>query len=158
MTSELGALRKLDDDTNRLVFVRTLAHPIDKVWRAVTEPGHQQHWFPDGPFDGEVLVSEPPHRLELQWFTDRIRIELAVTPDGRGTVLTFTDTFAELGKAARDGAGWHDCLDELGHHLDGTAADLPMGTRWKALNAAYVDELGPEAATIGVPEGYELPD
>jgi uncharacterized protein YndB with AHSA1/START domain len=158
MTRDLGTLHQRDDDTNRLVFVRTLAHPIEKVWRAVTEPEHQAHWFPDGAFDGEILVSEPPNVLEIQWFTDRVRIELAVAPDGNGTVLTLTDTFSELGKAARDGAGWHDCLDELGHHLDGTAADASMGTRWKALNAAYVDAFGPEAATIGVPDDFEFPD
>ena len=158
MTRDLGTLDVIGDGTYRLVFTRTLAHPIEKVWRAVSEPEHQTHWFPDGAFDGEVLVSEPPRVLELAWFTDRVRIELAASPDGTGTVFTLTDTFSEVGKAARDGAGWHDCVDELEHHLDGTAADASMGTRWKALNAAYVDALGPEAATIGVPDDFEFPD
>ncbi len=41
--------------------------------------------------------------------TRRTRIELQA--DGAGTLLTLTDTFDDLGKAARDGAGWHECLD-----------------------------------------------
>src|SRR5690349_909928 len=30
----------------RLRFVRTLAHPPEKVWRALTEPEHLAVWFP----------------------------------------------------------------------------------------------------------------
>lgn len=176
--TDLGTLQPLDDDFYQLVFVRTLRHPIDKVWRAITEAVHLGHWFPDGmqpdfaagarlhfvpagnddlAFEGEVLAFEPPTLVEFTWGTDTIRIALAATADGRGTVLTFTDTFDELGKAARDGAGWHDCLDELGHHLDGTAADESQGTRWKQVHEAYIEALGPEASSVGVPDGYEMP-
>ena len=56
--------------------------------------------------------------MEFTWGTDRLRIELRA--DGAGTLLTLTDTFDELGKAARDGAGWHECLDRLVSELDGT--------------------------------------
>lgn len=177
--AELGTLHREPGEPPRLVFTRELAHPLDKVWRAVTEADHLAHWFPDGmqpdftpgarlrfvpggnddlAFEGEVLAFEPPRLVAFTWGTDTIRIELAPTPDGRGTVLTFTDTFDELGKAARDGAGWHDCLDELVHHLDGTAAALTPGARWKEIHAAYVDALGPEASAVGVPDGYEMPD
>jgi uncharacterized protein YndB with AHSA1/START domain len=31
----------------RLRFVRHLAHPPEKVWRAITEPEHLKAWFPD---------------------------------------------------------------------------------------------------------------
>ncbi len=54
---------------------------------------------------------------EIMWGTDRLRIE--VRPDGDGSVLVLTDTFAELGKAARDGAGWHECITRLETDLDG---------------------------------------
>ena len=30
----------------QLRFVRRLAHPQDKVWRALTVPGHRDAWFP----------------------------------------------------------------------------------------------------------------
>jgi uncharacterized protein YndB with AHSA1/START domain len=155
----------------RLRFTRRLGHPVEKVWRAVTEPEHLDAWFPDtivvdrwevgaplrfahaggAGFDGEVLAFDPPRMLELRWGTDVIRIELA--PDGDGTVLTLLDTFDELGKAARDGAGWHTCLDRLEHHLDGTIPPWSQSDRWREVHPSYVESLGPEAATIGPPPG-----
>jgi hypothetical protein len=69
-------------------------------------------------FDGQLLVFDPPEVKEFTWGPDRLRIELR--EDGTGTVLTLTDTFGELGKAARDGAGWHECLV----CLERLAADL----------------------------------
>jgi uncharacterized protein YndB with AHSA1/START domain len=30
----------------RLLFVRHLAHPPEKVWRAISEPDHLAVWFP----------------------------------------------------------------------------------------------------------------
>jgi uncharacterized protein YndB with AHSA1/START domain len=173
----LGDLRVRDNDKYQLVFTRKLAHPREKVWKAITEGEHMQHWFPDEmrgeravgahlefvpdghedlKFEGEMLAFEPPSLMEFLWGEDTIRIELA--SDGDGTVLTLVDTFTELGKAARDGAGWHVCLDNLVHHLDGTEADVDQETRWKGLNQEYIDALGPAAATVGVPEGYTFDD
>ena len=40
-------------------------------------------------------------------------------------------------------------LTGLGAHLDGGAAD----TEWSAVHPGYVERFGPEAATIGPPEG-----
>jgi uncharacterized protein YndB with AHSA1/START domain len=150
----------------RLRFTRRLAHPPAKVWRAITEPEHLKAWFPDtivveewsvgAPlrfegFDGEVLAFEPPAMLEFRWGTDVIRLE--VEPDGDGTRLTLLDTLEELGKAARDGAGWHTCLDQLEHHLAGTTPPWSPSDRWREVHPRYVEELGPKAATIGPPEG-----
>src|SRR5580704_11908986 len=33
-------------DRWKLRFTRELAHPAEKVWRAVTEPAHLDAWFP----------------------------------------------------------------------------------------------------------------
>jgi uncharacterized protein YndB with AHSA1/START domain len=168
--ADLGTLEQQDDNWS-LTFTRRLPHPPEKVWRAVTEPEHMAAWFPDemvgerrvgaslkfvtahgDGFDGEMLAFDPPSVMELRWGTDRLRIE--VQPDGDGTVLTLTDTFAELGKAARDAAGWHECLDRLVAHLDGKKP-APSGAPWPGLNAIYVERLGPEASTIGPPPGWE---
>lgn len=160
-------------DTARLRFARRLPHPPAKVWRALTEPEHLKAWFPDtivvddwtpgarlrfehapvdgGGFDGEVLSVEPERLLEFRWGTDVIRFE--IEPDGDGTQLTLVDTIDTVGKAARDGAGWHVCLDQLEHHLDGTAADSAMSDRWKQVHETYVERFGPEAAAIGPPDG-----
>ncbi len=98
-----------------------------------------------------MLAFQPPTLLELRWGGDRLRIELR--PDGPGTVLTLTDTFGELGKAARDAAGWHECLDRLRSHLDGIP--LPgWGETWQQVHPVYTGRLGPAAATIGPPPGY----
>ena len=156
----------------RLRFTRHLSHPPEKVWRAITEPEHMKAWFPqtvvvdewkvgarvhfehervdDATFDGEVLAYEPQSTLEFTWGTDTIRLE--IEPDGDGTKLTLLDTIDELGKAARDAAGWHACLDQLGAHLDG-ATPPSSSDRWREVHPGYVDEFGPEAATIGPPEG-----
>jgi uncharacterized protein YndB with AHSA1/START domain len=153
----------------RLRFTRTLRHPPEKVWRALTDDGELAAWFPttiegeraagaallfnhrgrDLPtMQGEVLACEPPLLLEFSWGGDVLRFELE--PHGDGTVLTLTDTFGELGKAARDAAGWHECLDRLERDLDGQEQPSP-GSIWERVHEEYVEAFGPEAATIGPP-------
>ncbi|MGH2849430.1 MAG: SRPBCC domain-containing protein, partial [Solirubrobacteraceae bacterium] len=92
-----------------------------------------------------------PRLLEYTWGGDTLRFELQ--PDGDGTVLTFTDTFNEYGKAARDGAGWHLCLEHLEHALDGTPPPGPPQERWSELHPGYVERFPPEASALGVPDG-----
>jgi uncharacterized protein YndB with AHSA1/START domain len=168
--AELGTLTR-QGERWMLTFTRRLAHPREKVWRAVTEPEHLAAWYPqeivgerragaplrfvssagDG-FDGQMLVFDPPEVMEFTWGTDRLRIELRA--DGTGTLLILTDTFDELGKAARDGAGWHECLDRLVSELDGTP-QRSMGELWVEVHPRYVTQLGPAAATIGPPAGND---
>jgi uncharacterized protein YndB with AHSA1/START domain len=157
----------------RLRFTRELAHPADRVWRAVTEAEHLQAWFPmrihgdwvvGGPltfsdpdgrgleFTGKVLAYQPPSVLEFSWGPDVLRLE--IEPRGAGCTLTLLDTFDELGKAARDAAGWHVCLDLLAAHLDGAGQAGQAGPTWSEIHQDYVAALGPEAATIGPPPGY----
>ncbi len=151
-----------------LRFERTLNHPVEKVWRAVTEPAGLSAWFPfdiEGPretgadlrfvfreqegeeFPGRMVEFTPTSAMELEWEgAETLRLELV--PDGPGCVLTLINRFDEVGKAARDAAGWHECLDALEAHLDGEPA--PEGV-WQAVHAKYVERFGPQAATIGPP-------
>jgi hypothetical protein len=103
-------------------------------------------------FDGQMLVFDPPSVMEFAWGPDQLRIELQ--PDGTGTLLTLTDTFEDLGKAARDAAGWHECLDRLVSELDGTPL-AAWGDRWREVHPLYTERLGPDASTIGPPPGWE---
>jgi uncharacterized protein YndB with AHSA1/START domain len=166
-----GQLERVGD-RSRLTFTRSLRHAPEKVWRALTETDGLAAWFPDGPprgkfvegealefgggnsptFAGTVLTADPPRVLEYVWGEDTLRFELQ--PDGDGTVLVFTDTFDEYGKAARDGAGWHACLDMLGFALDGTTPVGDNGARWRDIHPGYVEKFGPEASAIGPPAGH----
>lgn len=151
----------------RLRFTRHLPHPPAKVWQAITEAQHLHAWFPQqirgdwvvggrllfvsesGDFEGEVLEYEPPTTLAFRWGTDVIRLEVAA--DGQGSRLTLLDTIDQHGKAARDAAGWHACLDKLEQHLAGGASDWTPGERWAAVHPRYVARFGPEASTVGPP-------
>lgn len=159
----------------QLRFVRKLAHPREQVWRALTEPEHLAAWFPAEvhgertagaplrfvhrdfavpPEHGQMTVYDPPSVLEFRWGDDTFRFELE--PDGDGSVLTFRQIFDEQGKAARDGAGWHVCLDVLAYHLAGEQPPWESMERWRDVNAAYRERLGPAAATIGPPESHPV--
>ncbi len=157
-----------------LRYRRRLAHPRTKVWRALTEDAHLAAWFPttlDGtrvagaplhfsfrasegePFDGEMLAFDPPSLMELRWADDVLRFELE--PDGSGCVLRLSVTFPEGGKAARDAAGWHVCLERLQGVCDGADVSWPTSEHWRAVHPTYVERLGPEASAIGPPEQWE---
>jgi uncharacterized protein YndB with AHSA1/START domain len=155
-------------------FELLLAAPADEVWQALTEADGLDRWFPqdvqldlqpegkmrfsypkgqqdeDGAFfEGRVLEVKLERVFAFDWGTDVLRCELRPSRDG--CLLIFTDTFAELGKAARDAAGWHVCLEALEAYLDETAP--PPADRWKQVYPGYAERFGPEATTIGPPAG-----
>ncbi len=173
MHEELGAL---DPDAGTLAFSRTYAHPIDRVWRALTERDQLAVWFPqtvvgdlltpgaplrfesagDGApgFAGQVLRVEPPRVLEFVWGTDVIRLDLE--PGDGACRLTLTDKIDELGKASRDGAGWHACLDLLEAAVDGIEPPVSSMDRWREVHPRYVRAFGPEASSIGPPGSHSV--
>jgi uncharacterized protein YndB with AHSA1/START domain len=167
-----GELDQLGDRW-RLRFTRELSQPAEKVWRALTEPEHLDAWFPQRvvgewragaplkfesrngehpAFGGEVLACEPPSLLEFSWGPDVLRFEIAPNAEpATGCTFRLSDVFGELGKAARDGAGWHTCLDFLELHLTGAEAPWTSSERWREVHPGYVERLGPAAATLGPP-------
>jgi uncharacterized protein YndB with AHSA1/START domain len=153
-----------------LRFVRPLRHSPAKVWAAFTDPEQRAQWFPDTmigdftpgatlrfvtdiesipEFTGTVLTVEPERLLEFTWGEDTLRFEIEPT-DG-GCTLTLRDSIAELGKAARDGAGWHVCLEQLADALEGKPRHDSGTGRWAEVHPDYVAAFGPEAATMGPP-------
>lgn len=162
-----GTLSEVDG-RYELRFVRPLAHPVDKVWSAITEPAGLRAWFPfdiegqravgaplrfvfreqeGDDFTGVMAEFDPPSVMELRWEQDELlRLELA--PTASGCVLTLINRFDEIGRAARDAAGWHACLDALEAWLSG--APEPSD-RWAEVHPGYVERFGPEAATVGPP-------
>lgn len=167
--TDYGTIEHLDGDRWQLRFTRTLPHPQDKVWRALTEPAQLARWFPStiegellagaglrfsfpetvgiDPIAGKMLACEPGSVMEFSWGPDVVRLELR--PVEGGTELTLLDTLDERGKAARDGAGWHTCLANLAYELDGVKAP---DSDWRATHRLYQERFGAEASTVGVPK------
>jgi uncharacterized protein YndB with AHSA1/START domain len=142
-----------------LSFERRLAHPPEKVFRAISDPAELRHWFPAtvefdlragaavrftfeehdiGELGGEVLEVDPPRLLVYSWNDDVLRWE--VVPDGDGSRLLFSQTLAEgRSGSARNAAGWDVCLAGLGARLDGEqAAELEWFPRFEA----YAERFG----------------
>jgi uncharacterized protein YndB with AHSA1/START domain len=157
-----------------LRFERRLAHPVAKVWRAMTEPAELAHWFPstvEGEFraggeltfrfehmpldapttmNGSVTDYDPPRLFAFHWGADHLRFELEAL-DQDSCLLRFAVVLDAEDKAARDAAGWHQCLDALSASLAGPEVDRAMPSEaWQ--------ERYDEYARRGLPTGAPLPD
>jgi uncharacterized protein YndB with AHSA1/START domain len=173
LNEELGRLER-KGDLCVLRYRRVLRQPPETVWRALTEDVHLEGWFPttiEGqrssgaplrfsfreeeapPFEGEMLVFEPPAVLAMRWGDDLLRFELARA--GAGSVLKLTVTFPEYGKAARDAAGWHVCLEQLVYVAADEALPFTPSDRWREVHRGYVSRLGAEASVLGPPEEFQ---
>lgn len=126
--------------TQTLVIERELAHPPEKVWRALTHgplldewllksdfqpiPGHrfsfrnqpQPHW--DGLIHGEVLTVTPPSQLAYRWEALGVNtiVTWTLTPTENGTRLRMEQSgFKPEQKQAFAGAkgGWNWMFDAL---------------------------------------------
>jgi uncharacterized protein YndB with AHSA1/START domain len=170
MTSndDLGTLEETADGW-QLRYVRHLDQPPATVWRAFSEPELVEQWFPttvegdlvpgsslrfefkDHPIDpmnGEVVQVAAPHLLVFTWGEDILRFELR--DRAGGTQLTMSVVLGQYGKAARDGAGWHECLGRLAGLLTAGAGPF-AGDSWGDVHPAYVSRFGPAASAIGPP-------
>jgi uncharacterized protein YndB with AHSA1/START domain len=129
-----------DGDTVGLRYERHLSHPVERVWRALTDSDQLRHWMPvdiigervagadvqatfwpdvvakysipEPTMPGKILTWDPPRTFSWKWATDTLIFELH--PTETGTRLVFTtwvvDTNAGVDKTA---AGYHVCLDQL---------------------------------------------
>lgn len=119
---------------------RRYQHSVERVWRAISEPGERAHWFPD---DEPLAVTEsvPPRVLEAFWGEDALRFELS--PAGDGSILVFTHAFADRVTAARSAAGWDRCFVRFEALLDGnpmSEADSLAG--WPEVHDRYAERFG----------------
>ena len=128
------------DDGPKLRLERRYDHPVERVWKAITDPAEMVHWFPPGEAL-EVTDSEPPRLLAGSWYGDQLRFELR--PDGEGCVLVFTHAFAEREKAARDAAGWDRCFARFGALLAGEPmSDADSLAAWPETHERYAEQFG----------------
>ncbi|SDK81620.1 Uncharacterized conserved protein YndB, AHSA1/START domain [Glycomyces sambucus] len=119
-----------DRDRPAVKVERRYDHPIDRVWRAVTEQEHLAQWFPFGADlelraggkadfgeggTGEVLEADPPRFLAFTWGDDKLEFTLA--EDGDGTLFTLVHGFDDKPGAASFAAGWELCMGALAEVL-----------------------------------------
>ena len=167
--ANLARIQK-DGDKWTLVLVRELRHSPEKVWQALTDPGHLREWAPfeaDGSLgtvgntvklttvaapkvnvsEARVTRADAPSVLEYNWGDHDMRWELE--PFGDGTRLTL---WTNIGHRfiAMGAAGWHICFDVLDHLLSGTPLGRIVGPEaikfgWQRLHAEYATQFGIEA-------------
>jgi uncharacterized protein YndB with AHSA1/START domain len=128
----MTATQQTVDGRPALRLERRLDHPVERVWRAVTQPAELARWFvaevpwtPEageefeaGGETGRITALEPPRLLAWTWGVERYSFELA--PDGDGCLLVFTHVFnPELGPGWQHAAGWETYFDRLDAHLAG---------------------------------------
>ena len=149
MTSEYGTL-EIHDGVKVLRYERRLRHPVDRVWRALTEPAELRGWLADADLD-----PAPGGRVELRWLNTDDEGNRAVArgtvarwelePEGDGaTRLTLTVEHGTLPDeyVTKVRAGWHIHLEHLEAALDGEPVDWERWNeehlpRWKEIEARY---------------------
>ncbi|WP_274652995.1 SRPBCC family protein [Paenibacillus humicola] len=169
MTSrELANVRLSEQDGGWvLVLTRTLEHPREEVWNALTRADRIPDWGPfttdrdltaAGPVklahidmpeaeevEGFVLEAEAPRLLVFKWGTDILRWELK--DEGERTLLVLRHRFADRPQAPSYAAGWHLCLDGLAGTLAGEKLPSMVGRQamkhgWQELYERYAEKLG----------------
>ncbi len=149
-----GTLQTIDGRP-ALRFERHLAHSVQRVWRAVTEPSELAQWFvapvPWTPMLGEtfegdgqagaITALEEPTLLRWEWGDERYAFEL--TEHGDGCVLVFTHAFGDRDTAARTAAGWDRCVARL----EALLAEQPMSEAdslelWPVVHERYAERFG----------------
>jgi uncharacterized protein YndB with AHSA1/START domain len=153
-----GTLETLDGRP-ALRFERRLAHPVQRVWRAVSEPAELELWFPAAadwtPAVGETFVAggatgrvtevQPPHVLGWEFNGDLYRFELTARDDG--CLLVFTHVFDDRSIAAQSAAGWHAYLARLEPHLDGRPlSEKEAHEGWADIHEGYAERFGVDPA------------
>jgi uncharacterized protein YndB with AHSA1/START domain len=163
-----GTLETRDDGKARIRFERRIAHPVGRVWAAITEPDEMIGWWGDadvelregGRFDVRWLNTdeegngahmhatitrlEPERLLELDGDIHGV-LRFELDPDGDATLLRFSSTL-DLPDEFRTKvlAGWHTHLDALATVLDGGSVDLVSIAEghWEDVHAQYVERTG----------------
>jgi uncharacterized protein YndB with AHSA1/START domain len=142
---------------------RHLPDPPPVVWRALTERNQLRSWFPSDvivsggewkigasiefppppempemTLAGEVLEVDESNTLVFTWGEDTLRFELS--PADGGTHLVLIDELPP-GTAARNAAGWDECLDRL---VGLEPASDGWERRFQTYSAAFEPSLGPQ--------------
>lgn len=162
-----GVIGTTEDGRAFLRFERQLAHPVDRVWKAISDATELQQWLAyrveleprvggrfvlhlGGPntdevaSPGEVTVFDPPHVLEATGGDEGGVLRWELEPTGEGCRLTFTHTLMP-GERPQNSvlAGWHFLHDQLPEALAGRPADWHAheATRTEHGHIARIEEI-----------------
>ena len=161
MTADLQTI----DGRPALRLERYLDHPVERVWRAVSEPAEVRRWMPAaadwtltvgaefelGGQQGQITELDPPHLIGWTFGPDRFRFTLQAKGDG--CALVFTHIFNDAAPAAQTAAGWECYLDRLdaqlaGQDLSEERAHDPVGERHERYAARFGLDPAPGRAFI----------
>lgn len=149
-----GTLQTIDGRP-ALRFERTLAHSVERVWRAISEPAELERWFAAAAdwtpatgetfaaygATGEVTEVDAPHRLAWTFAGERYSFELAAQEDG--CRLIFTHVFDDRALAAQTAAGWETYLSRLEPHLaGGYPSEEEAHELWEEVHERYAERFG----------------
>jgi uncharacterized protein YndB with AHSA1/START domain len=138
-----------------LRFERQLAYPVERVWRALSEPTELERWFPaaaawtpavGATFEaagtmGEVTEVDAPSRLAWTYDGEDYRFELSPTDDG--SRLVFTHAINDGTLAAQTATGWDTYLARLEPHLaGGFLSEEEAHVGWEEIHEHYAERFG----------------
>jgi uncharacterized protein YndB with AHSA1/START domain len=139
-----------------LRFERTLAHSVERVWRAVSVPAELERWFPAaadwtpatgetfeaGGMTGEVTEVDPPHRLAWTFAGELYSFDLTPHGDG-GCRLVFVHVVNDGTPVAQTAAGWESYLSRLEPHLSGGhLSEQQAHESWGEVHERYAERFG----------------
>lgn len=143
------------DGRPALRFERTLAHPVERVWRAISEPAELERWFPGAvgwtPQVGETFEAagaalevtevDAPHRLAWVYAGQPHTFELAAREGG--CRMVFTHIIDGAAPAAQTATGWETYLSRLEPHLAGEHVPEEVAhAQWAEIHERYAARFG----------------
>jgi uncharacterized protein YndB with AHSA1/START domain len=162
MSKRTGVITRQGDEAT-LEFERKIAHPIEKVWAALTEPDQRAQWFGRTTFEpreggsffavaegppapetmrtvtGKVLAWAPPNVFEIEWeqaILGKTVLRYELARDGEGTILRMWHRQLTLKNAQGYIPGTHAYLDRLEALIAGEP--LPSwGARYQEVASSY---------------------
>ena len=146
-----------------MTWERRSKHPVDRLWRAITEPDEVGQWMSNparidlrvggdyfvdfsrtnsGALDGIIIRLEPRVRIAYVW--GLCVIEWTLEPSAAGCRYTFVHHGQAPGLVPQEeglATGWHLWLDDFAAHLEGIAPSPVDPEREKALNSPYKERI-----------------
>jgi uncharacterized protein YndB with AHSA1/START domain len=122
------------DQHGNIVHEARFAHPIERVWTAISDPAELAQWLmPNnfeprvgrrfqldtgparGVFDAEAVAIEPPHRMQWLWYFDGAPSTVTITlaAEGDSTLLRLEHADLPVETQSQFDTGWVEKFDAI---------------------------------------------